>query len=170
MSSHTRGASLATALGAIAEGVSFYDMAHLAVADVRVKVALEDLGRRKKAQLARLETLAGPDAAAAAPRPMIYPLEVVARVECYVCGHSLETTAMPDQCPKCGAARYSFEKEISLAKAWEIAGDASRRSAALFRELAAKDSGEARSLLETLAREEDQLAAEAEKQRAELVT
>jgi len=170
VSSDASGSFLAPAVGAVVEGITFYDLAHTAVADVRVKIAFEDLGRRKRSQLAQLESLVGGEAKAAAPRPGFFPLEVVSKVECYVCGYATETTAMPDHCPTCGAARYSFEKEISLAKAWEIAATAARKLAALFRDLAARASGREKGLLEGLAREEEELAAEAEKERAELLT
>ncbi len=159
---------LATAVGAVVEGITFYDLANLAVADVRVKVTFEDLGRRKRAELARLEALTGSEAKQAAPRPGIYPIDVVSKLECYVCGHTIETAAMPNQCPKCGAARYSFEKEIALSKAWEIAAASSRKAATLFRDLAGKVQGDAKEALDDLAREEESLANEADKEVAEL--
>ncbi len=161
---------LAAAVGAVVEGITFYDLANLAVADMRVKVAFEELGRRKRAELPRLEALIGPEAKQAAPRPGIYPIDVVSKLECYVCGHVIETSAMPNQCPKCGAARYSFEKEIALSKAWEIASTASRKTATLFRDLATKVQGDPKRVLEDLAREEDGLANEADKELAELRT
>lgn len=157
-------------MGAVLEGVTFCELGHRAVADTRVKLTFEELGKRKRDQLARLESIAGPHARDAAPRPGFYPIDVVSKVECYVCGHAVETVAMPDQCPSCGAARYSFEKEIALSKAWEIAAAAAKKSAALFRDLAAKATGPARSLLEGLAREEEGLAAQANQQAAELRT
>lgn len=161
---------MAVAVGAVAEGITFYDLGHLAVADTRVKVTFEELGRRKRAELAKLEALTGPEAKQAAPRPGFYPLEVVSKLECYVCGHTIETAAMPNQCPKCGAARYSFEKEIALSRAWEIAVASSRRSATLFRDLAAKVHGPSKKALEDLVREEEELANEAEKELAGLRT
>lgn len=162
--------ALARAIGAVVEGLTFYDLANTAVAEVRVKVAFEDLGRRKKTQLARLESVAGPNAKDAAVLPGIYPIGAVAKVECYVCGYVAETKSMPSQCPNCGAARYAFEKEIALSKAWEIAAETGRRSALVFRESAAHAEGEAKALLETLAREEEGQAAQADKQLAELRT
>ncbi len=159
---------LSKALGAVLEGLMFYELAHLIAADTRVKVTFEDLQRRKAAQLARLEPLVPPGAREAAPRPGIFPLDSVSKAECYVCGHVVETKALPSQCPKCGTARYTFEKEIALAKAWEVAGETARRSAALFREGAASASGEAKSALEQLAHEEDELSSEAGHELAEL--
>jgi len=159
---------LARAVGAVVEGITFYDLGHIAVADTRVKVTFEDLGRRKRMELSKLEALAGPSAKDAAPRPGFYPVEVVSKLECYVCGHTIETASMPSQCPRCGAARYSFEKEIALARAWEIAAHSARKSASLFRELAGKAEVDTRRVLEELAREEDALASEAEKEIAEL--
>src|SRR2546427_149118 len=112
---------------------------------MRVKVAFEELGRHKKDQLARLESVAGSGPKEAAVMPGIYPMNVVAKVECYVCGFVAETKAMPNTCPNCGAARYAFEKEISLSKAWEIAADAGRKSATLLGESAAHAGGRLRA-------------------------
>ncbi len=160
--------SLAKALGAVVEGITFYELAQVAVADTRVKVAFEGLGRRKRAQLAKLETVAGPTAKDASTPPGIYPLDAVSKVECYVCGYVAETKAIPNQCPKCGTARYTFEKEIALSKAWEIAGDTARREAALFKDAAAHASGPTQQALADLARDDEGLAAEAGKELAEL--
>lgn len=162
--------ALARAIGAVVEGITFYDLGHVAVAEVRVKIAFEELGRRKRVQLAKLEAVAGPTAKDAAILPGIYPLEVVAKVECYVCGYAAETKSMPSQCPNCGAARYAFEKEITLTKAWEIAADTDRKSARLFREAAAHADARVKAVLEALAHDEDGDAAQAEKSVAELRT
>src|SRR2546428_7739398 len=147
--------ALARAFGALVEGLTFYDLANVAVAEMRVKVAFEELGRHKKDQLSRLESVAGSGAKDAALMPGIYPMNVVAKVECYVCGFLAETKAMPNTCPNCGAARYAFEKEISLSKAWEIAAEAGRKSATLFGESAAHTAGRAKAVLEELARDEE---------------
>ena len=171
MGTHAQGPDpLAAAVGAVAEGVTFYDLAHVAAADVRVKIAFEDLGVRKRTQLEKLEALAGSEARSAAPAPGFYPIADVSRLECYVCGHILETQAHPAQCPKCGAAGYAFEKEITLAKAWQIAGTAARKTAEFLRGLAARSKGEGKALLEALAAEEDRLAGEADAAHAELMT
>ncbi|TLZ93574.1 MAG: hypothetical protein E6J95_06270 [Methanobacteriota archaeon] len=162
--------ALVRALGAVVEGLTFYDLANAAVAEMRVKVTFEELGRRKRAQLAKLEAVAGPNAAHAAVMPGIYPLDAVAKVECYVCGFVADTKAMPNVCPSCGAARYAFEKEIALTKAWEIASETERHSAVLFRESAARAAGPARSLLEELAKEDESQATLADRQLAELRT
>lgn len=171
MSAHKDEAgSLGAALGAAAEGVAFYDLANVVAADVRVKVTFEDLGRRKRAQLERLEALAGPGVRDGAPRPGIFPLGMVAKVDCYVCGHTVDAASMPNQCPNCGAARYAFEREIAVAKAWEVASAAATKVAALYRVAASTASAQARALLEALAAEEDALAAEADREIAELRT
>lgn len=162
--------SLLAAAGAAVEAVSFYDLAHLVAADVRVKVTFEDLGSRKRKQLERLEALAGSQALQAAPGPGIYPLETVSKADCYVCGYTVDTANLPNQCPRCGAARYSFEQEITLSKAWEIAETTARKVSELYRNAALKSSGAAKGLLESLASEEEELAAEAEKEIAELRT
>ncbi len=160
--------SLQRALGALLEGVTFYELAHVISADTRVKVTFEDLGRRKAAQLERLEALAGPSAKDAALYPNLYPLDAVAKAECYVCGHVVETRNLPNQCPKCGTARYTFEKEIALTKAWEIAAETARKSAELFRDLASRSPAAVKALLEEFAEEDQALAAEAGKELAEL--
>lgn len=160
--------SLQQALGAVLEGLAFYELAQAVSADTRVKVTFEDLGRRKAAQLKRLEQVAGPTARDGAFYPSLYPLDAVSKAECYVCGHVVETRDMPNQCPKCGTARYTFEKEIALTKAWEIAAETSRKSADLFRALADKSQGTARDLLDALSKEDQALAAEAGKELTEL--
>ncbi len=159
---------LKQALGAVLEGVAFYELAHAISADTRVKVTFEDLGRRTSAQVAKLEALAGPGAKDSAVFPNLYPLDAVSKAECYVCGHVVETRNLPNQCPKCGTARYTFEKEIALTKAWETASESSRKSADLFRDLAARASSKVRPVLEELETEDRALAAEAGKELAEL--
>ncbi len=151
---HESGA-LARAIGAVVEGLTFYDLANAAVAEVRVKVAFEELGRRKRAQLARLEAVTGRTAKDAAVLPGIFPMDAVSK---------------PNQCPNCGAARYAFEKEIALTKAWEIARDSGRKSAALFREAASKAERPAQAVFEELARDEESEVAQADRQLAELRT
>lgn len=160
--------SLKAAVGAVLEGLAFYELAQIISADTRVKVTFEDLGRRKAAQLAKLGAALGPSARDGATFPNIFPLDAVSKAECYVCGHVVETKNLPNQCPQCGTARYTFEKEIALTKAWETASEAARKSADLFRDLAARASGEAKALLEALEKEEGALAAEAGKELAEL--
>ncbi len=159
---------LKPALGAVLEAVAFYELARTISADTRVKVTFEDLGRRKAAQLARLEAVAGPGARDGAVYPNLYPLDAVSKAECYVCGHVVETRNLPNQCPKCGTARYTFEKEIALTKAWETASETARKSADLFRELASKAPAKAKALLEELEKEDRALATEAGKELTEL--
>src|SRR3989441_13217679 len=134
---------------------------------MRVKVAFEELGRHKKDQLARLEGVAGSGAKEAAVMPGIYRINVVAKVECYVCGFVAETKAMPNTCPNCGAARYAFEKETSLSKAWQIAADAGRKSAILFGESAAHAGGPAKVVMKELARDYGGQAVQADRQPGE---
>ena len=160
--------SLQQALGVVLEGLAFYELAQIVSADTRVKVTFEDLGRRKAAQRKRLEELTGPAAKDAAFYPNLYPLDAVSKAECYVCGHVVDTRSMPNQCPKCGTARYTFEKEIALTKAWEIAGETSRRSAETLRDLAGKSTGKAKEVLAALSKEDQALADEAGNELAEL--
>jgi len=162
--------ALARAVGTVLEGLTFYDLANAVVAEVRVKVAFEELGRLKRSQLAKLEPIAPAGVKDAAKWPGIFPLDAVAKVDCYVCGYTADAKSLPNQCPKCGAARYAFEKEIALSKAWEIASDTGRKSAAVFRDAAGHLHGRAKTVLEDLAREEDQQAAAADKQLAALRT
>lgn len=160
--------SLQRALGAVLEGLTFYELAQIVSADTRVKVTFEDLGRRKAAQRKQIEALAGPAAKDTAFYPNLYPLDAVSKAECYVCGHVVDTREMPNQCPKCGTARYTFEKEIALTKAWEIAAETSRKSADLLHSLAAQSTGKARELLEALSMADRALADEAGNELAEL--
>ena len=162
--------ALGRAIGAVVEGLTFYDLAHVAVAEMRVKIAFEDLGRRKRSQLSRLESVAGPSATHAAVMPGIYPLDAVSKVECYVCGFVAETKSMPSQCPNCGAARYAFEKEIALTRAWQIASETGHKTAGILGASAARATGPLRALLEELAREDESLASQAEQQLTELRT
>ncbi len=160
--------AVSRALGAVLEGLTFYELAHLIAADTRVKVTFEDLQRRKAIQLQKLGPLVPASAKDATPRPGIFPLDFVSKAECYVCGYLVETKSLPSQCPKCGTARYTFEKEIALAKAWEVAGEAARKSATLFQQASGSASGPAKAILEGLAREEDELSKEAGHELAEL--
>src|SRR2546429_9012051 len=105
--------ALARAIGAVVEGLTFYDLANAAVAEMRVKVAFEEMGRRKKAQLAKLEAGAGTDATPAPGITRTYPPHPVAKAECYVCGFVAETKAMPSGGPRCGAGPHALEKEIA---------------------------------------------------------
>src|SRR5207245_10961751 len=131
-------------------------------------MAVEGRGRASTRELGRLDGVAGTNATHAAVMPGIYPLDAVAKVECYVCGFVAETKAMPSACPSCGAARYAFEKEIALAQAWEIASETGRHSAVLFRAFATHAAGAARTLLEDLAKEDEAQAGQADRQVAEL--
>src|SRR5216117_4428054 len=58
--------ALVRALGAVVEGLTFYDLANAAVAEMRVKVAFEELGRRKKERLGGWGGVAGSGPRAAA--------------------------------------------------------------------------------------------------------
>jgi hypothetical protein len=77
---------------------------------------------------------------------------------------------MPNQCPSCGAARYAFEKEIALTKAWQIASETGHRSAGILRAAAAQVAAPVRAVLEELAREDEGQASQAERQLTELRT
>src|SRR2546428_11989527 len=74
--------ALARAFGALVEGLTFYDLANVAVAEMRVKGAFEEIGRHKKDQLARLERVGGPGVKGAAGMPGHYPIHVVGKGGC----------------------------------------------------------------------------------------
>src|SRR5438093_267312 len=89
---------------------------------------------------------------------------------CWGGGVGCRREGVPNNCPNCGAARYAFEKEISLSKAWEIAAEAGRKSATLFGESAAHTAGRTKAVLEELAQDEQGQAVQADRQLAELRT
>ena len=100
----------------------------------------------------------------AAAAPSVYPTDAFAKVECYVCGYT--ASEIPGSCPKCGAARYAFEKEISRATAWELAASGARSTLAFLQGLAEKHPA-ARSLLDSLRGAEEAFFSEAEAQLAQ---
>ena len=122
--------AIARVLQAEKEGVVFFETAHAAANDPRVREVFARLLNTKKESLRSLEEglkearLQLPESKGEAPR--VYPLDDIQRRECYVCGYSTDNESIPDSCPRCGASRYAFEKEITVRKAWELAESGSR--------------------------------------------
>ncbi len=154
--------SFATVLAVEESGVAFYERANAITADPRVKLIFNRLARQKQDHVKLLRDRAaslGIRGGRPAPLPSFYPVDAFAKVECYVCGYV--SVEIPDACPKCGAARYAFEKEVSKATAWELAATTARASLALVRSLGEKHPA-AKPLLEPLRGAEEALVREAE--------
>ncbi len=131
MSTRVRGSadSVAKALQAEKDGVAFFEKAYSVSNDPRVRGVFERLAAAKKVHLRNLEDgLRDLHMAAAgeARHSTAYPFADILKTECYVCGYGVESGEVPESCPRCGASRYAFEKEISLRKAWELAENGSR--------------------------------------------
>ena len=159
--------SFAASLAVEEAGVAFFERANAVTADPRVKLIFTRLARIKQEHVKLLRDQAaslGVRSGREATVPAIYPTEAFARVECYVCGYS--ATDIPESCPKCGAARYAFEKEVSKAMAWELAAKGARSTLSFVRGLEEKHPV-TRPLLEPLRAAEEAFAAEAEGQLAQ---
>jgi ribosomal protein L37E len=121
---------ISRALQAAKEGVEFFERAHIVANEPRVREVFGRLLDTKKESLRSLEEnlkearLQPPEAEGKLPR--IYPLEELQKKECYVCGYGTDSETIPESCPRCGASRYAFQKEITLEKAWEMAESGSR--------------------------------------------
>lgn len=111
------------------EGVSFFEKAHVLVGDPRVREVFDKLAEAKREQLRSLEeslrALNVPATAKDDRKSLAYPLADFEKAECYVCGYSTGLKEIPESCPRCGASRYAFEKEVSFRRAWEIAEEGS---------------------------------------------
>jgi len=154
--------SFAASLALGEAGVAFFERAGAVTADPRVRLIFHRLTRVKQDHLKLLRDRAaamGVRGGHAANAPAVYPTEAFARVECYVCGHS--SVDIPDACPKCGSARYAFEKEISKAMAWELAATSARACASYLRGLDERYPA-GRPLLDVLRAAEEASAQEAE--------
>jgi len=125
------------------EGVSFFEKAHVLVGDPRVREVFDKLAEAKREQLRSLEeNLKALNVHAVAKeeqKGLAYPFADFEKAECYVCGYSTGVTEIPESCPRCGASRFAFEKEISLRRAWEIAEEGSYSALKILGE-AEKDS------------------------------
>jgi hypothetical protein len=121
---------LARVLQAAKEGVVFFERAHALANDPRVREVFGKLMNTRKERLRSLEENLGeaslqlPEAEGQSPR--IYPIEELRKKECYVCGYSTDLDTIPESCPRCGASRYAFEKEITETRAWELAESGAR--------------------------------------------
>lgn len=127
MSAHGRDSAgvLVRVLQVEREGAAFFEKAHVLVRDPRVREVFDRFAVAKKEQLRSLEeslkALSVPIAAGEQRKEPTYPLAEFQNAECYVCGYSTDIPVTPESCPRCGASKYTFEKEISLRRAWEIA-------------------------------------------------
>ena len=121
---------IARALQAAKAGVVFFERAHTVASEPRVREVFGKLLSTKKESLRSLEENINeahvqlPEAEVQLPR--IYPLEELQKKECYVCGYSTDADMIPESCPRCGASRYAFEKEITVEEAWELAESGAR--------------------------------------------
>ena len=86
------------------------------------------------------------------------------KIECYVCGYSIGHEVIPESCPRCGASRYAFEKDITLRKAWELArsgmtatlgilADAQKESEGRMKDVLSRQIDIERNLLSDMRRE-----------------
>ena len=154
--------TFAAALALEEAGVAFYERAAAVTADPRVRLIFQRLVRVKQDHVKLLRDRAASmtvHGGHPGNPPAVYPTEAFARVECYVCGHS--SVDIPEACPKCGSARYAFEKEISKAMAWELAATSARASASYLRGLEDRHPA-GRPLLDGLRAAEEAAAREAE--------
>jgi len=130
--------AIARVLQAAKEGVVFFEKAHTAANDPRVREMFGRLLNIRKESLRSLEEslkeahLQLPETEGQTSR--IYPLEELQKKECYVCGYSTDVEAIPESCPRCGASRYAFEREITVRKAWELAESGARITLELLSE------------------------------------
>jgi len=123
---------LARVFQAEREGVAFFEKAHSVANDPRVREVFDKLLNIRKESLRSLEeslSEARLQSPGAKGQPSsIYPLEEIQKKDCYVCGYSTDIEAVPESCPRCGASRYAFEKEITVREAWEFAESGSRNT------------------------------------------
>ncbi len=92
---------------------------------------------------------------------IIYPITELEKAECYVCGFMTRVDAIPDACPRCGASKYAFEKEITPKKIWEIAQKGSHRVLKLLDEVEKEAGAKTEHVVNGLRRLEQRLYDEA---------
>lgn len=114
----------------------FYRHASSVVADPRVRRFFSSLAEEKHEHLQILEEEMGSRSERPRKRGVIsgreepsplYPFEAFQDLACFVCGYTLKGDEFPDSCPECGAARYTFQKDIGLRRAQETALNSDRR-------------------------------------------
>ena len=144
--SHGRksGSQLALAIQAEREGVVFLEKVQGLATNPKVKVLMARLAKTKRQHLRVLEDSLKQASISMhedeVRRAEVYPLADLQRIECYVCGHSIGHEAIPESCPRCGASRYAFEKDITLRRAWELAQSGMTATLRILAE-AQKESG-----------------------------
>ncbi len=154
--------SLGTVLKLERDGAAFFRRANTVAADPRVRQLFDRLARQREEDVHLIEDaiatagLRPPAATGHTP----YPFEAVSKVECYACGYV--TDEIPTSCPKCGAARYAFEKEFGKSTVWEIAVGTGRAVVGELESAVPRATGGLRSALETLLGREKALLREAE--------
>lgn len=159
-------ASLGEALRYAREGAAFFRRAGEVAADPRVRLAFEWLARQRQSSLDDLEkSIKNGGLRLVPPRGTgPYPFAAVAKVECYVCGYASEE--IPTMCPRCGAARYAFEKEFGRAKPWEIAVESARVGVAALQTALREAEPPLRSALGAVLERERGLLQESERELA----
>ena len=116
--------SIADALQAEDEAVDFFEQVQSATRDPRLKETLQELARQKREHAMSLRDMIKKldiEIPERRGKPKFYPLAELQKVECYVCGHAADSKSIPESCPRCGASKYAFEKEIGIKKMWEMA-------------------------------------------------
>ena len=133
-----RAASLAVQLEK--DAPVFFEMAKGLAGDPRVREVFGMLAEAKREQLRKFtddlksKGVSLPPVAKAVKLPAVFPIADFQKAECYVCGYSVEIAAIPDSCPRCGASKYAFEREIDPGRALEIAESGSHATAGLLRD------------------------------------
>jgi len=158
---------LTEALQAEREAVEFFGRSQTVTQDPSVRQIFEKLTKEMKLHVKNLEEimekldLSAPELKAPSG---FYPISDLQRAECYVCGYAADAESIPESCPRCGASRYAFEKEISGKKAWEFA---EKGAVAILRMLGEAERGadaRMRSMMAGHIRLEQQFLSEARKQ------
>ena len=159
-------ASLGEVLRYARDGVAFFRRAGEVAADPRVRLAFERLAHERQSSLDDLEKSIKNGGLRLAPPPGTgpYPFAAVAKVECYVCGYASEE--IPTMCPRCGAARYAFEREFGRAKPWEIAVESARVGVAALEAALKEAEAPLRSTLGAVLERERTLLRESERELA----
>jgi rubrerythrin len=147
------------------QGEAFFGKAKRFAANPRVKAIFKDLEQAKATHVGIVEALVEPGAEAEAPP--IFDLDQFHVVECYVCGHAVESDRLPKECPTCGAPNYAFEVDISETAAYELSAAVEASALKLFKELAMQVDAVHRERFQEFLRREEALLDElrAERQR-----
>lgn len=111
-----------SALAVENEGLEFYSRAAKVASDPRARAVFLEMAQSRQEDIRHLtETwreLIGRDLSASnedqieAGASSIYPMELVNSAVCFVCGEEVPVDALPEDCPSCGASRYTFEMDI----------------------------------------------------------